>query len=568
MMQDTMLPAGYSWDSKNGLYNLKQQKKLVNAIPKVRKKRKIIFQNKEKSSIVLIDFQLEFQDASESEIITLSDKQLLANDFTKYLPVDVILQPRATKIVTDLYRVIIQEQLIKIKAEEEIVYEFGWNDMHYHWDENQKLELGNIYESTVNLVNLIISDEIIAGIVLAAIHGPMVYVLKQAGIEHNYVTFVVGKTGIGKTDVVKKICNYLPEKNIFLSLGSDGRALKKQIHALNDITLIIDDFCNSASKELERKNARNISDIIQSASDSGNVLINGTELMNQDKNIHLIITGEKVIKNFSTINRCFVVSMDEMLDESTWDLLTTFSGNRSMYVFMKSFIGWIETEGVDYINKIKVNYQEYLKQSKQKLVYQIPGINRIRNTMAVNMTIQKCLMDFLVQQGIDDYLLKRVKIIMPRCVWESGKVLCESIQMDIAESKKMHYLPAMAELLVDIGNGYEIAENMNKYRENKYYDSHGRYIGVCLHDGYWSIEPKHLCGCLENILNEEDIPAKSISVELNEYSLARVDGEKKTSCRWGNGTRMFHIKVRELVELIYPEEEYQWRVLEYFKTYD
>ena len=568
MIQEKMIPNGYGWDSKNGLHNLKQQKKLVNAIPKVRKKRKIIFQNKEQSSIVLIDFQLEFQDGSESEIITLSDKQLLANDFTKYLPVDVILQPRATKIVTDLYRVIIQEQLIKIKAEEEIVYEFGWNDMHYHWDENQKLKLGNIYESTVNLANLIISNEIIAGTVLAAIHGPMVYVLKQAGIEHNYVTFVVGKTGIGKTDVVKKICNYLPGKNIFLSLGSDGRALKKQIHTLNDITLIIDDFCNSASKELERKNARNISDIIQNASDSGNVLINGTELMNQDKNIHLIITGEKVIKNFSTINRCFVVSMDEMLDESTWDLLTTFSGNRSMYVFMKSFIGWIETEGVDYINKIKVNYQEYLKQSKQKLVYQIPGINRIRNTIAVNMTIQKCLIDFLTQQGIDDYLLKRVKTIMPSCVWKSGKVLCESIQKDIAESKKMRYLPAIADILINIGNGYWVAEDMKEYRKNKYFlGQNGECIGVCLHDGYWSVEPKILSACLSDFLDEEDIPVKSISVELNEYSLARVDGEKKISCRWGNDTRMYHIKVRELLELFRPESNI-YRICDHFKSDD
>ena len=174
----------------------------------------------------------------------------------------------------------------------------------------------------------------------------------------------------------------------------------------------------------------------------------------------------------------------------------------------------------------------------------------------------------MAQQGIDDYLLKRVKTIMPRCVWESGKVLCESIEKDIAESKKMRYLPAIADILVNIGNGYWVAEDMKEYRKNKYFlGQNGECIGVCLHDGYWSVEPKILSACLSDFLDEEDIPVKSISVELNEYSLARVDGEKKISCRWGNDTRMYHIKVRELLELFRPESNI-YRICDHFKSDD
>lgn len=75
----------------------------------------------------------------------------------------------------------------------------------------------------------------------------------------------------------------MPTQNTFLSLGSDSRALKKQIYSLNDSVLIIDDFCISDSAELQRKNIKNVSDIIQSASDAGRVLINGAEILEQEK---------------------------------------------------------------------------------------------------------------------------------------------------------------------------------------------------------------------------------------------------------------------------------------------
>ena len=569
-MQDIVLPDGYCWDSKIGLYRLKQQKKIANAIPVVVSKKARKFCKNNKSPILIIGIQFVYQDCSQSEIIYISEKQLRAKDFNECFPIEVVIQPRANQIVQEVFRVIIQEQLSKIEAIEETVYEFGWNGSHYYWDEGQETEVTKEYKSVVDLANLINSSDVIAGVVLAALHGPLVHKLKQAGINHNFVTFVVGETGVGKTEVVKKICNYLLGKNIFLSLGSDGRAIKKQIYALNDITLIIDDFCKSDSPELQRKNVKNVSDIIQNASDSGQVLINGTEILEEEKNIHLIITGEKVIKNFSTLNRCFAINMDEMLSEETWTLLSSFSDSGEMYIFMKSFIGWIEREGDNYINKMGVNYQDYLKDSQAKLVYQIPGINRIRNTVAVNMTIEKALIDFLTQQGIDDRLLSRVKQVLQSYVWKSGKEICESIQVDIDKSKKKRYLPAMADILINIGNGFWIAKDLNQYNQYKNYDKKGKKcIGVCLHDGYWSIEPKHLSACLENILDEEDIPHKSIGIELKEYSLAMVDGEGKLSCKkWGNRTRMYHIRVKELIELIYPLKGHGFRVLDNFRTCD
>lgn len=81
-------------------------------------------------------------------------------------------------------------------------------------------------------------------------------------------------------------------------------------------------------------------------------------------------------------------------------------------------------------------YQEYLKQAEENVVYKVPGINRIRNTIVVNMTIQKSLVDFLTIQGIDDYLLNCLKATMSTYVWKAGKEMCEDMQAKIAKSKK------------------------------------------------------------------------------------------------------------------------------------
>lgn len=120
------------------------------------------------------------------------------------------------------------------------------------------------------------------------------------------------------------------------------------------------------------------------------------------------------------------------------------------------------------------------------------------------------------------------------------------------------------------GNGFWIAKDLDQYDKYKNSDKKGKKcVGVCLRDGYWSIETKHLCDCLENILDEEDIPAKSISIELKEYSLALVDAEGKLTCKQlGSSKRMYHIRVKELIELIYPLEGYGFRVLDNFRTCD
>lgn len=69
-------------------------------------------------------------------------------------------------------------------------------------------------------------------------------------------------------------------------------------------------------------------------------------------------------------------------------------------------------------------------------------------------------------------------------------------------------------------------------------------------------------------LNCESVSVKSIGAELRYYSLVHVDGDGKTSCHWCSEKRMYHVRVKELVELIYPEfgiaDEIERRVNEYY----
>ena len=46
---------------------------------------------------------------------------------------------------------------------------------------------------------------------------------------------------------------------------------------------------------------------------------------------------------------------------------------------------------------------------------------------------------------------------------------------------------------------------------------------------------------------------KGLASDLLHYSLAHADGEGKLSCRWETKKRYYHVRVRELLELIYPD---------------
>lgn len=568
-MQALSFPEGYEWKEGVGICRSnRKNEKVSNAVPIVVRRSRVRSYNIDEKKEV---FELEFILENEMGLgkVEITKQQLVTGTFIKEIPIEVIVQPSYRKKIVDIYRVIIQEQLSLVPITEVIEYQFGWNGKMFFWKEGVNMPNENIknssYSNAMMLANIISGEEIVASVVLAAIHGPLKRLLEDADIKHDYVTYIVGETGIGKTEVVQKICNYLPNKNVFLSLGNERKNLKNYMQKLGDVTLIVDDFSTTASHRMRDRQLHIMSEIIQNASDSGKILTEYENSNVSSGNIHLIVTGESLIKNFSTLNRCFVVSMEECLGSDTWNDLSRFSTEGKMYEFMQQFVLWVQENFDETVEKMKVNYKQYLNRANTSLRDNISGIQRIRNTVAVQMTIRKCFMDYLSFVNIDDRVFSEVKNTISRCIWNSADELCSHILGLKKEQKRMIYLTTLAELITQIGNGFWIADSEKKYKKCMNRNTkNGLCIGVCITRGYWSFDVNSICKILAEILGVESVSKRCLGKDLDTYSLAHKDSEGKMSSRWHSEMRLYHVRVEPLLELVYPDYDMKSLVTTYF----
>lgn len=558
-MQDVILPVGNVWIPNEGLLeeNDKHKRKISNAIPIVTNS--ICVKNMVMGKSTLqISFYMSYENGAKSSEITISEEELLKGKFIEKLPLHVIVQPRFDKKIASIYRVIIQEQLKAHEVQEVPEYDYGWHEKKFNWQKGIEEHAGEAeceeYEIVMAVTQMLRKEPILCGILLAAVHGPLKYPLECANITHDFVTYIVGETGIGKTEISKKICNYLPGRNIFLSLGTERKVLKEYIQNSRDITLIVDDFSTSASSRVKERQLQVMSEIIQTASDSGEILVEGEMKGTNLRRVHLVVTGETLINNYSTLNRCFVIKMEENISSDAWELLSIFSTNGYMCTFMKNFVRWFQGNFDENVNRMKIDYREYQQRTGKRLMYNIPGVQRIRNTVAVQLTINKCLTDYLANLKIDNRVFEETRLELLKHIWNSAEDLCTYILHLKRENKKMQYLPVLASMLSNIGNGCWVApteKTYYKYLSKEGYE--GVCIGACINDGYWSFRMDTMCGYIACILEEESVSAKCLSSELNYYALAHKDSEGKVSCYWHSEKRLCHVHVRSLLELIYPD---------------
>ena len=59
-----------------------------------------------------------------------------------------------------------------------------------------------------------------------------------------------------------------------------------------------------------------------------------------------------------------------------------------------------------------------------------------------------------------------------------------------------------------------------------------------------------MCEIMDNEYGLKGANPKGLASDLQYYSLAYADGEGKLSCRWGTDKRYYHVRVKELLELI------------------
>lgn len=571
MIKKEFLPEGYEFTTI-GLkkFSKKMTRKLANAYPHVWEVKEVEDGTGKRQVYVYIGYWI----VERKEVIgneQISFDKILEGKFVKCLPPEVIIEPGAEKSVKEVFRYCIQRQMEEISVTKE--YRFGWAERKFCMGVPAtpcKEPLAEEeYEVAGEQVRLLMHSQgnVVRGALLARYHGVLERPLIKAGISHDFVTYFLGETGIGKTDVAKKVCTIAGAGEQILAVISDRKEIKRLLGTMQDMTVVFDDYCSTGSNRVSEKQKQTISEIIQTASDAGRDITDASDVKQERGCNHIVITAEELISNLSTVNRLFLVNMDEPLPEDLYALLEKNSEGL-MDKFMSNLLFRIGEKWDEAVSRIRVDYAIFFGEAKKRCKEAGNSANRIAGTMAVQQTIWKVIKDYLRSLGIDEEMVKNADQMMQNTINTGIRDLVEEVKRIQGEKNYKRYLPEMARIVRHENNRYFLVESEKEYK--KYRNEpcgKGVCIGICREDGYWSCIPKDLCKILSEEMGE-DVSVMKVSKELKHFGLAHIDSEEKLSNRWRTEGKMYHIRVSDLYEVTgmpsqsFPYndlyESYQW----------
>ncbi|MEY8233221.1 hypothetical protein AALA82_16580 [Oscillospiraceae bacterium 50-16] len=161
-------------------------------------------------------------------------------------------------------------------------------------------------------------------------------VLESRGINQRLAAYICGESGTGKSESAKLLCSYFREQS-GATLSSDKADIFRMMAECRDTTFLVDDLNDSGVVSVSAKKTERLSEVIQQVSGNGTLSIRGEEF---DVGLATpIITAEKLLPSYSTVNRTLIVQFDRPFDPETMSWLQE---KHNLFVdFLEGFIGWI-----------------------------------------------------------------------------------------------------------------------------------------------------------------------------------------------------------------------------------
>ncbi|MEY8334690.1 hypothetical protein AALB53_16530 [Lachnospiraceae bacterium 47-T17] len=547
------LPDNFYWQPGKGLMKGEGEKakRIADAAPVVSERILTIdYGNSCTKKTVRIQYQ-SCHDEMVGEPQEFTEEEILSGKFVKARPIEVSIMAEST--ARNVFKISIQAQAKGMDPKQKDIYAFGWTGNKFHWlADAADYSEERAYHAAVGMACLLSKENsVVTSLILAMTHGPLKRFLQAAGIQHDFVTFVVGETSVGKTALAKKICGCLKEQKTVFSLSSKRMELKKLLQDTKDVTVVVDDFNNSASDRVISAQLHTVSEIIQAASDAGGLILDDKSIGKTNNWIHLVVTSEKIIRNPSTMNRCFLVSMNESLDSDCWDEVSRMEKEADFRIFICALTRHIEQDYDAFKERCRADFAGY-QRSGQEATGEGGNMHRIAETLAVQHTIKKLLADYMKSAGVDRKLCEQAERSMGRCIDECGQELAQEVRTLQADKTYTRLLPMLAGIFKSAGNGYQFADDESDYIKAK--KNYKPVIGFQQNRGYVSFDPSYMCKLMEDEC-DQPVSKSCLGKELSHYHLAHVDSsEQKQSCRWHTEKKYYHVSFRQLLELAHNIE--------------
>lgn len=566
---DKVLPLNYKFgkemdsnDNMGLIFNQNNSSKVIsNAIVQVEKYyyEKDFKRGDECKKIVLSYRGVDGEKIGDLQIF--DEREIINYKFILKRPIGVIISPRCQTKVSEVYCYTIQKQLENLPITEKFIGS-GWFNRKYYWQNNDQIcHKNDIYFFAVSIAKLLGEKKVvICAAVLAAIHGPAKEIMRLAGINHDFVTIISGKSGIGKSSIAKILCDYQPGVVHSFSLGSNRRELARFLEEQFDTTVVIDDFCTTVSDRIHKQQLQTLSEIIQHV-DGSKVLVDENSKYKLSGNAHFIVTCEMLIHNISTLNRCFIIMMDEELPQNVWNRLEEIGASEIMYNFMRCFTDYLQTNYDKIRKQVKSDYDDYLSNAPSNLLSNETSRNRIITTRAILFTLKNILLSFFRELGISVKLMDCVEKSLEESIQAGIINVVNQIESMHNEKNYTRYLPVLDTILLctEYAQNYYLASDEKAYckkRRKSDMNCIGFY-NADNSDAYISFEPSVMCEVLKNNGVDADITPKKLGKELSHYGLAHIDSQEKLCSCWHTMKKYYHVNkiaLRELMSEIYGIE--------------
>lgn len=160
--------------------------------------------------------------------------------------------------------------------------------------------------------------------------------LESRNIHQRIAVYICGESGTGKSETAKLLCSIFQEQT-GATLSSDKTDIFRMMSACRDMPFLVDDLNDSRIAAVSAKKKERLSEIIQQLSGSGTLSIRGENF--DVTQTTPVITAEKLLKSFSTINRALLIEYDKSFNPNTMSWLQE---NHELYVsFLTNFIEWV-----------------------------------------------------------------------------------------------------------------------------------------------------------------------------------------------------------------------------------
>ena len=262
--------------------------------------------------------------------------------------------------------------------------------------------------------------------------GVMQPLVELSGVHHNFSVFLCGPTGCMKTTLAKLFSILDGDDSTFKSGNSTAASNLDCFRQNSSCVFVWDDLCKSQSKAVMRRQQRDVSEFLQQVGDCGEYKkMYGRKVVAYKVRGAVICTGEYMIENPSTLNRCILIEME--FGHMDLDYLTQLQDFESQYhlnvLVRMAFIHYLCTkENLPEQLRDRIHYFE--KESDLwSMRGNILGRARMIKTCACLKTVLAIWCEYLSELGL---VMEEIRDLSENCLKaleEIMKCQCEKLSV-------------------------------------------------------------------------------------------------------------------------------------------